>query len=337
MRKIRIISVIIFTLLSFICGTETFAAPVIVKARLDSVQILMGKVAMLRLQVVKSKDIKGEFPIFSTIPEDGIVSVCGDSVEIRASVKRDTTDLGSGRIQIDYQVLVQSFDSGTYVLPPIAYVTGSDTSYSNSVSLKVIPVPVKADDQISDYAAIEEPKGNIFDKVPDWIINLWWLWILIIVLVVLFIIGFRRYKKQGALIKKKPEPSPYEVAMRRLMNLKERKLWEQGMEKEYFTLLTDIIREYLEKRFGINALEMTSNQIISTLSGNKEVSSKREYIRQILDMADFVKFAKLRPLPEDNIDAYNNALRFIEETKPVSSDQDSEQSANDPVGKEVEK
>ena len=63
----------------------------------------------------------------------------------------------------------------------------------------------------------------------------------------------RRYRKQGGVLRKKPEPNPYEVAIKRLGNLKNRRLWEQGMEKEYFTLLTDILREYLERRFDINA------------------------------------------------------------------------------------
>lgn len=295
-----------------------------VKARLDSVQLLMGRISSLKLQVVQDKGRQGAFPIFSVVPQDGIVRVCGDSVELRTSFSRDTVDLGSGRIQINYDVPVQVFDSGTYVLPPFAYVSGRDTALSNQVTLKVIPVPVGADEQISDYAAIEEPNGSLFDFIPDWMADLWWLWLLIVALVVLFIIGYRRYKKQGTVLKKRPEPSPYEVAMRRLKNLKQRKLWEQGMEKEYFTLLTDILREYLEKRFGINALEMTSRQIIATLADNPEVKEKRDYMRQILDIADFVKFAKIRPLPEDNITAYDNAVRFIEETKPVPVDENDE-------------
>ena len=121
--------------------------------------------------------------------------------------------------------------------------------------------------------------------------------------------------------------------MQRLDNLKRRQLWEQGMEKEYFTLLTDILREYLEKRFGINAMEMTTKEIIDSLSSNQEVKEKRGYMRDILDVADFVKFAKVRPLPEDNIAAFDNARRFVEETKPAEKpdDKDGEDTPVDPV------
>jgi len=125
----------------------------------------------------------------------------------------------------------------------------------------------------------------------------------------------RRYKKEGTIIRKKPEPTPYEVAMRDLRELKTKNLWEQGMEKEYFTRLTDILRTYLDRRFGINAMEMTSREIINRLY-DSDVKDKRDYVRQILNVADFVKFAKVRPLPADNIAAYDNAVRFVEETKP---------------------
>ena len=70
-------------------------------------------------------------------------------------------------------------------------------------------------------------------------------------------------------------------------------------------------------RFGINAMEMTSRQILGAMKNNKELRDKRDYVRQILNMADFVKFAKVRPLPDDNIASFENARKFVEETKPV--------------------
>ena len=109
---------------------------------------------------------------------------------------------------------------------------------------------------------------------------------------------------------------PHEAALAALSKLKEKKLWERGMEKEYFTELTEILRIYLDKRFGINAMEMTSRQIMQTLGANREVSDKRQMVRQILDMADFVKFAKVRPLPADNVAAFDNAVKFVEATAP---------------------
>ena len=311
---------------AFVWSGSAYAQKVSVKAKLDSVQLLMGNMTLLHLEVVQNQDATGGFEIFKGAAPDGVVGVCGDSVELRTAFKRDTLDLGSRRIQINYQVPVQAFDSGFYRLPEFIYVSGADTARSNRVTLKVVPVNVGENDAISDYAGVAEPEGkSIFDALPDPLIELWWLWLLIIILAAITIYGWQVYKKRGSILPKKPEPTPYEAAMKALNDLKARQLWERGMERDYFTQLTDILRVYLEKRFGINAMEMTTHQIISTLADNAEVKEKRGYMRDILDIADFVKFAKVRPMPADNIASFENAVRFVEETRPAEPAEENEQ------------
>lgn len=312
---------LIYLILGIVSALGSFgtvsASPVTVTAKLDSVQILMGKITMLRLQVVQNQGTKGDFSFLRGAPADGVVGVCGDSVELRTAVQRDTTDLGSGRIQIDYAVPVQAFDSGLYQLPQLDYVAGRDTAYSNAVTLKVIPVAVNADAEISGYADVMGPaESSIFDILPDFVVDYWVLILIILLVIAATIWLVVRYKQKGAILPAKAAPSPYVVALRALENLKTRKLWEQGMEREYFTELTDILRTYLDKRFGINAMEMTTRQIIDKLSSDSRIRDKREYVRQVLDMADFVKFAAMRPLPTDNVKSYENAVKFVEETKP---------------------
>jgi len=291
-----------------------------VKANLDSTSFLMGILTDLNVEVVENVGDKGHFPMFKDCPADGYVSLLGDSVELRLPRKADTVDLGSGRRQINFRIPLQSFDSGAYRLPEILYVSGKDTARSNVVAFKVYPVPVSANDSIAGFSPVLGPENpSVFDHVPDFLYYYWWVILLIIALAVLAYWMAKRYKREGAILPHKPEPSPYETAIRRLNNLRTRKLWEKGMEKEYFTDLTEILRIYLDKRFDINAMEMTSRQILESLSANPEIRDKREYMRQILNMADFVKFAKVRPLPDDNVAALDNAVRFVEETKPVVS------------------
>ena len=98
---------------------------------------------------------------------------------------------------------------------------------------------------------------------------------------------------------------------------KSEKLCENGHEKEYYTRLTEILRVYLDKRFGINAMEMTSTQIMQQIRSNDDTKTSAPVMKQILEMADFVKFAKVRPLPDDNQKAFANAVTFVESTKPV--------------------
>lgn len=293
------------------------AAPMHVSAELDSTVLIMGHQTMMRVTVNQEKNIKGHFPLFSQIKENGIISVCGDSVEFRAPVKIDTVEK-DGRLKIDYVVPVQSFDSGFYKIPELEFAAGKDTVRSNSLMLKVVPVLVDANTPIDDYANVSDPENSsIFDAVPDWMIEYWWIIILLLIAVAAFVYAWIKYKKDGTLLAKKPQPTPYEIAIASLEELKGKKLWENGMEKEYYTDLTDILRKYMFGRFGINAMEMTSRQILGAMKNNQEIKDKRDYIRQILNMADFVKFAKVRPLPEDNIASYDNALKFVKETKPV--------------------
>lgn len=304
--------------LLFASGFLSGVAAPVVKARLDSANVMMGTLSTIELTVEQEQGVRGRLPIFQKVAEKGYVGVCGDSVELRAPSKIDTTEAGKN-LRIRYEIPVQSFDSGYYRLPAFEFVAGVDTFRSNRVELKVYPFPnVTAETPIADYASVAEPENkSIFDTLPDWLVNYWWIIVLVVVAAAAGWWLWRRYKREGHILPKKPEPTPYEAAMTALQVLKAKKLWENGMEKEYFTDLTDILRTYLYRRFGINAMEMTSRQILAALSSNKETKDKRPMIRQILDMADFVKFAKVRPLPADNVASFENAEKFVEETQPV--------------------
>lgn len=317
-------------LLVFLFGTSHISAsPVSISAKLDSVNIMMGNVNTLHLEVVENEGASGRLSIFQQIDKArGYATVCGDSVELSTNYKVDTTKLGSGRIQLNFDIPVQAFDSGFYTLPKFVYYSGKDSAVSNSLSFNVIPVNVTADDPIAGYAFVVDPDGKrFFDWLPDWLLDFWWLWLIIFLAVCAFLWGMRNYKKPGGIpfIAPKVAPKPWEVAMGSLQRLKTRKLWEQGLEKEYFTDLTDILRVYLFERFGINAMEMTSRQIMDKIY-ESDLRDKKDYVRQILSVADFVKFAKVRPLPADSIAAYDNAVKFVEETIPAATDDKDNQS-----------
>ncbi len=331
MNKInRLISIAAVGLFAF--HVTATAGKTSVKARLDSAHVLMGRLTGLNLEIVTDKGAQGHLPIFQSAGPDGIVRTNGDSVELRNVYKVDTMDIGSGRIQLNYKIPVQAFDSGLYRLPPFIFVSGRDTASSNVVTLKVIPLSVSDSEQIADYLGVEDGDRSFWDFIPNVVIEYWWAFLGGLIIIGLLIWGLIRNGKKPE--EKRPEriATPYELAMERLRALKERKLWEQGQEREYFTRLTDILRIYLQDRFGVNAMEMTTDQIISHLSDNPEVKDKKSYLKSILDMADFVKFAKMRPLPTDNVEAYDNAVRFVEETKPVPA-QDSDDD-DDTVRKE---
>ena len=315
-----LISLII--VLSTLIGTVSYSDAARVTMSLDSTVMLMGKLNNLKVKVELKQGEKGKFPMLDNMQQQGLVGVCGDSVELRYPSLIDTTRQ-NGKIEITYNLPLQSFDSGYYQLPEIPFVVGSDTAYSNSVALKVVPVLAEATDPINDYANIADPEGStFFDFLPDWVIDYWWIIVISLILLGIGLTLLILYKKNGYILPKKPEPTPYEKAILALNNLKEEKLWQQGEEKEFYTRLTDILRAYLDGRFGLNAMEMTSRQILNRLKRIEDTKSHINFFKQILSMADFVKFAKVRPLPEDNVRLMNGAIDFVESTKPVDNSED---------------
>lgn len=292
-----------------------------VTASLDSASIMMGRVDTLRLIVERDADRQGVFPLFHKAVPGGYTTLAGDTIEL-GFPRLDTLKQEGKRITERLVVPVQVFDSGTYRLPPFVYITASDSVSSASLEFCVRPVQVGENDAIADFKDISDPSDRSFlDWMPDWLYELWWLWILAILGIAAGIYFGMKYRKTGKFmtLPEKPQPKPWTAALDRLEKLKAKKLWENGMEKEYFTELTDILREYLYKRFGINAMEMTTNQIMSKLADQKDVREKRDYVRKILAIADFVKFAKVRPLPADNVAAFDNAVNFVKETAIIEA------------------
>ena len=139
---------------------------------------------------------------------------------------------------------------------------------------------------------------------------------LFLICVIAYIIK-RIRNKQSLIPFKKPEPKlpPHEQAIKELDEIKQQKLWQQGRSKEYYTLITETLRRYIVDRFDINAMEMTSGEILDIIRKQHEADSVYENLKQILNLSDFVKFAKMNPLPDENDLSMVNAYLFINQTK----------------------
>lgn len=314
-RFLRNIAIALAILLA--CGNAS-AGNVSVKASLDSVAVIMGQKTVLRYEIVQDKDHVGHL-VMGAPDADNVIALT-DEVEATEG-KCDTTDLGNNRIQIDRSLIVQAFDSGVWEIPAALYVIGRDTFRSNALNLKVIPVPVDTLKTVHPYKPVADVPFHIVDYIPDFIVEYWWIFLtigIIAVLLTLLIILYKRYRAGIPLIAHSvPEIPPYEEAIQALNAIKESHIWENGNDKEYYTRLTDVLRRYIFRRFAIYAVEMTSSEIISALKANEETREVHELIKAVFDIADLVKFAKVRPLPDDNVTSLRRAMSFVEQTKPA--------------------
>ena len=307
MQKKIINKSFLFLLLFLLAGGKMVAQQTLIDVKIDSTAILIGEQTVLHLTVTTDKDK----PVQIVIPNDTLMR----GVEVLSLSKADSSVIENDRLLIKQDILITSFDSSLYLLPPLKVIDGVDTVYSNQVALKVSTIPVNVDkpEEFYDIKDIWKPPFVLADYYP---LIYGILLALFLICVIAYIIK-RIRNKQSLIPFKKPEPKlpPHEQAIKELDEIKQQKLWQQGRSKEYYTLITETLRRYIVDRFDINAMEMTSGEILDIIRKQHEADSVYENLKQILNLSDFVKFAKMNPLPDENDLSMVNAYLFINQTK----------------------
>lgn len=285
-----------------------------ITVEMDSNIMTMGSRTALKVTVDLPEAMEPQLVGFPVLEPDGPgFTVFGPAQIVAAD---STTTVADGRRRIVFDYMLQAFDPGLYTLPRFGVVRGTDTIFSEPEPLKVLAIEV-------DTVSMEPmPMAGVADAGMKWYdyIPLWLLWLLLVpVLITIGAFIFFKFRKQEEFRKLehiKPVP-PFELAMQQLDALRSERLAQSGHEKEFYTRLTDILRRYLQGRFGINAMEMTTTQIVKALRSDTFTRQPAEHIDSVLRIADFVKFAKERPLADDNERALMRATEFVEATKPV--------------------
>ena len=134
-----------------------------------------------------------------------------------------------------------------------------------------------------------------------------------------------RGKGFGDLFKPAPPLPPHVAAIQALEALHNQKLWQNNRHKQYYSGLTDILRTYIAGRWGLGAMEMTSDEIIEAMRQEELPDKARMDLTAILRDADLVKFAKATPEAEQNEADYLKAYYFVEETKLVEEETPAEE------------
>ncbi len=315
MKALPIFSIIFLTAVSLTANAQQRSrSGVSVVSTADSTVMTMGSTTHLRVTVQMPETAAANVNL-DGMPElaAGEEYLPWNGVDIVAVDSASTITDGMRTIGYDYTV--QAFDPGTLTLPPFTVVSGaSDTAFSNVLTLKILPVEVDSAQAINPMAGIVAPATKWYDYIPGWLL---WVGLAFFAIACGTAAYFLlRKHKEEVEIRRNPSIPPYELAISRLNTLRSSNLAQSGQEKAYYTELVDILRQYLHGRFAINAMEMTSTQIVRALRSNPETRMSADRMRAVLSMADFVKFAKVRPMPDDNARALARALDFVEDTKP---------------------
>ena len=305
---------------------------IVVSASIDSTMLMLGDQTDMHLQVTQEKDEKVEWPVFGETLQEGL--------EIVDRTIVDTTTLPDGRLQLNQYLTLTSFQDSLFSINPVAFASGEDTFFTEAMALNVIqPFEVDTTLAITDIKDIE--------KAPIW----WWgiiRWILLALLLVALGVGIyylvqwyrKRQQPEEEIIEPELLRPAEEVALEKLDAIKEAKIWKDGKVKEYQTDLTDVVREYIGRRFDVQSTEKTSDETLREMEnilvkgqGDKVQCTKEdgkalyERLKKMLQTADLVKFAKWHTTPDENESALNTAYDFVKETTPV--EQPDEQKENE--------
>ena len=207
--------------------------------------------------------------------------------------------------EIIQKILITSWDSGSYYIPPVKF---SATSKSNALIINVLLPNIDANSELKDI------KGPLDDNIG------WsdiWPWLVLILIILLSIFTYKKYfnkKKKTVVVKKNIQTPAHILALNSLKKLENKKLIDKKDIKEYYSSISEIIRRYIENRFNFPALELTTYEILNIITA---IIKKEESIslKNILEISDLVKFAKKIPDQTENVKNLNLATDFVKKTK----------------------
>ncbi|MBS1593772.1 MAG: hypothetical protein JST90_05575 [Bacteroidetes bacterium] len=277
----------------------------------DSSKIEIGDYFNMKLVVNAQPDIVVDFPTFpgDTIGKIGIVK----------KDKIDTAKIGTSTIY-SQNITIQAYEGGQYIFTPLKVYSMNtvtrviDSAYTNAYQLQVTEPAV---DTTKPIKPIKAPLNVPYQ------LNEFYSWIaiglVILAAIIIGIILYLRYKKKPAPVVARPRPKdPAHIwAAKELKKLEDEKLWQKDQVKLYHSRLADILRSYLEFRYDYYALESTTGEIEQELDRLGIGLDARSRIMETLRLADFVKFAKMNPAPDQNMRSMQNASAFVEETKQL--------------------
>lgn len=224
------------------------------------------------------------------------------------------------------QIKIKVWDVGEFIVLP-AYINKSnggviDTVYPDRFETYptfVVYGSSNPNDTISDFTPIKDiiREEKNWQDYKIWIISI--IAIIVILLAIVFLPKLLKQKKKDVykIEKEIILPPAHITALQQLEKLKAEKIWKKGRFKEFQSKLTHTLREYLERRYKILALEQTTNEIIMSLGkfsiSEKDISS----LKNILQIADLVKFAKAKPGEDINEEFLNETFDFVNKTKEI--------------------
>lgn len=285
-------------------------------ASLDTTVIRIGEQATITLRLNANASVAAEPVQWPAI---------GDTLMPHIEVLRRSTldtlrpEPGSNteEIALVQQLVITSFESGFWAIPPFQFQIAGRPFATEPILLEVRSIELDSTAALRDIKDIVEPPFNaLFWAQENWIPIAGGMALLALAL---FLILRKPTVRKPEHQIEQPPIAVHQRITAALLQLKEQKLWQQGMHKQYQSQLTDLLREYIEERYEVPALERTTDELLNELRVSSLAQEQQILLGNMLRAADLVKFAKAIPSAEENEAMMAQALRFVEATAAGSS------------------
>ena len=284
------------------------SAQVSVEAVIDSIQFFVGQQVHVTLTATAKENTKVEFPQFK--PMEYITP----GVEVLDRQELDQKAQDNGFVSRSMVYTMTSFDDTLYYIPPMTVKIDGKPYKSKSLALKVLTIEVDTL-HAEKFFGPKDVQDSPF-QWSDWSLPFWLSVLMLVLLAIAYYLYLRLRDNKPIIshIRIVKRLLPHQKAMKEIEQIKADKMVSSENSKEYYTKLTDTLRKYIEERYGFNAMEMTSSEIIEKLMASQDQNALDE-LRQLFTTADLVKFAKYSTLINENDANLVNAIDFINQTK----------------------
>ena len=295
-------------LITLIASVLRISAQVQVEASIDSIQIFVGEQVHVTLSATAKEQSKVEFPQFK--PTEYITP----GVEVLGAEELEAKEQDNGFVTRQMVYTMTSFDDTLYYIPPMKVKIDGKSYESKSLALKVLTFEVDTTN-VDQFFGPKDVQDNPF-QWSDWSLSFWLSVLMLLLLAAAYYLYLRLRDNKPIIthIRVVKRLLPHQKALQQIEQIKADKMVASANSKEYYTKLTDTIRKYIEERYGFNAMEMTSSEIIDHLMATQDENALSE-LRHLFLTADLVKFAKYSTLINENDANLVNAIDFINQTK----------------------
>lgn len=296
-----------FITLLFILISQIALAQPSIKTKIDSTNMMIGEQMKMTIELQYSDNTEVLMPKNIQL---------GNNIEV-LNGRDSLAKIADNEFLITKEMIITSFDSGIYNIPaiPIAIKEEGknwDTIFSKPIQLTVISPVIDTTQTFAPIKDIFQEALSFKEDILPIILAASGV-IILIVLVWLFV----RKKEKNPVKVSEPaiEIPAHIIALKALKELDSKQLWQQEQFKAYYSELSYIMRDYLENRFDINALESVTDEILRNLQPFAINKIQIEHLKNILQTADLVKFAKVQPNESEHQNMMQLSIAFVEETQ----------------------